>query len=159
MNHSKLLLVRSAAAALVLVGVIGIALLAQGQSLSAHDRGRSCGVRTIEGDWGVSVSGTRVAGPGTTESFIGVALREYDGQGGFAEVASSHGQVSGETSPQIVGTYTVNPDCTGTAEFVPPGAPVVVRTAFVIVDKGSEIREIVLTPQPNMVTAVQRRIR
>lgn len=121
-------------------------------------RGHGCDARTLAGNWGVSVTGTRVAGPGVTESFIGVAIRSYDGDGTFTEVASSHGQVSGVTMPQIVGTYQVNPDCTGTAEFVPPGAPVTVRSAFVIVDRGTEVREVVLSPQPNLVTAVQRRI-
>ena len=121
-------------------------------------RGHQCDNRTLAGDWGVSVSGVRAAGPGATESFIGVAVRTYDGYGSFTEAANSHGQLSGATTPQIAGTYQVNPDCTGRAQFVPPGAPIVVESAFVIVDRGAEVREIVLSPQPNLVTAVQRRI-
>ena len=124
-----------------------------------NGRGKPCGIGTIEGDWAVTVSGTRVAGAAGPETFIGLALRTYDGRGGFVEAARSHGTATGATAPRINGTYTVNPDCTGTAQFFPPGSPVSVESAFIVIDRLDEIDEIVMTPQPNLVSAVQRRLR
>ena len=154
----KMSIGRIAIMALLAAGSLGSLTLVTSSATFAAQPGRPCSVAVLEGDWGVSVGGTRVAGPGVTEAFAGVALRTYDGGGGFIEVASSHGQVTGVATPTLSGTYTVNPDCTGTARFVPPGAPVAVESAFVIVDRGDEIREVVLRPLPNLVTAVQRRV-
>ena len=39
-----------------------------------------------------------------------------------------------------------------------PGAPFPVETAFVIVDQGEEVQDIVMAPQPNLVTAVLTRV-
>jgi hypothetical protein len=160
MNKPTSISVRIVLMTLVLAGgsLSSLMLGSHIPTLSAKEPGRPCSIESLEGDWGVSVSGTRVAGPGVTEAFIGVALRTYDGRGGFIEVANSHGQVSGVSAPTIAGTYNVGPDCTGTARFTPSGAPVVIESAFVIVDKGNEIREVVLRPLPNLVTAVQRRV-
>ncbi len=128
--------------------------------LLAQDNGRAkpCGNGSIQGDWAVTVSGARVAGPAGPETFISVAVRTYDGKGGFVEDARTHGTATGATAARVAGTYTVNPDCTGTARFFPSGSPVAIDSAFIIVDRIGEIHEVVLSPQPNMVTAVQRRL-
>jgi len=39
------------------------------------------------------------------------------------------------------------------------GAPFPVETSFVIVDNGKEVKEAVMSPQPNLVTSVLHRIR
>ena len=65
-------------------GVAAIAVLTLPRTVTANDDGRRvCGNRTLRGDYGILVSGIRGAGPGITESFVGTALRTYDGHGGF----------------------------------------------------------------------------
>jgi len=121
---------------------------------------RRCSNATLRGDYGILVSGIRGAGPGATEMFVGIALHTYDGDGSFTGINSSHGQLTGAVRDRpVTGTYEVNADCTGTATLFIPGVPFPIETTFVIVDNGKEVKEAVMSPQPNLVTAVQRRIR
>ena len=115
-----------------------------------------CGNRTLRGDYGILVSGIRGAGPGMTESFIGTALRTYDGHGQFTpgRQLARFGHRSSDGTCRQPGRTTVNPDCSGTSMIFFPGAPFPVETAFVIVDQGEEVKDIVMAPQPNLVTAV-----
>lgn len=60
--------------------------------------------------------------PGGTEKHVTVAMRTYDGKGGFKSIGNSHGQVTGVTrNIQITGVYDVNADCTGIATVNIPG--------------------------------------
>jgi len=129
------------------------------RTLSANEDGRrGCSNRTLRGDYGIMVSGVRALGLGVTESFIGTAIRTYDGRGNFEQVDNSHGTVTGATRDVLsTGTYTVNADCSGTSTLMIPGAPPI-DTAFVIVDQGNLVNDIVMAPQPNLVTAVLRRV-
>jgi hypothetical protein len=144
----------------VAAGVAAIAALALPSTVTANDDGhRECGNRTLRGDYGILVSGIRGVGPGMTESFVGTALRTYDGHGQFTQVDNSHGSVTGANrNVPATGTYAVNPDCSGTSMIFFPGAPFPVETAFVIVDQGEEVKDIVMAPQPNLVTAVLTRV-
>ena len=141
-------------------GVAAIAALALPSTVTASDDGRrECGNRTLRGNYGILVSGIRGAGPGMTESFVGTALRTYDGDGQFTQVDNSHGSVTGvRRNVPATGTYAVNPDCSGTSMIFVPGAPFPIETAFVIVDQGEEVKDIVMAPQPNLVTAVLTRV-
>jgi len=124
-------------------------------------QGRGCSNETLRGDYGRLSSGIRPApaNPAVTESFVGTALRTYDGNGGFTEISSSHGQIT----PAIRdtpghGTYEVHPDCTGTSMIFITGAPFPIETSFVIVGRGEEVNHAVMSPQPQVVTAVEHRI-
>src|SRR3989442_2200703 len=100
-------------------------------------------------------SGIRAAGPGATESFVATALRTFDGDGRFTQVLNAHGQITGaQRNLPATGTYEVKADCSGTAMIFFPGAPAPVETTFVIVGRGEEVKEAVMTPQPNVVMAV-----
>jgi hypothetical protein len=120
-----------------------------------------CSNAILRGDYGRLSSGIRPApaNPALTESFVGTSLRTYDGNGGFTEISSSHGQIT----PAIrdtpgEGTYEVNADCTGTSIIFITGAPFPIETSFVIVDQGEEVKHAVMSPQPQVVTAVERRV-
>ena len=118
-----------------------------------------CNNSTLRGDYGILVTGVRAVGPAATESFAGSALRRYDGNGRFTQVDNSHGQVTGARQNQPAsGRYEIRPDCSGSSTIFFPGAPPV-ETAFVVVDNGKEVDDVVMTPQPNMVTAIARRVR
>jgi hypothetical protein len=86
------------------------------QSMKGQGHRRECSDATLRGDYGRLSSGIRPApvNPALTESFVGTGLRTYDGQGGFTEISSSHGQISppNRNTPGT-GTYEVNADCTG----------------------------------------------
>lgn len=142
------------AAMLVFVGARGIGWAQDGRD----DHERACGPATLHGDYGVQVQGTMQLPDGTTESFIGVILRNYDGAGNLTQVDNVKGSVSGWVPDRPgSGTYEVNADCTGALQFEPaPG--VIVETRIVIVDDGREIRTMTAVPQGNMVTGVEKRI-
>ena len=140
---------------------VGIASQAAGpQTVAAQTiSSRGCSDRTLQGDYGFTVSGVRGIGPTATEAFVGTGVATYDGEGNFTQVDSIHGQTTGVSGGQANGTYEVNANCTGMAKIFPTGAAVVLEVAFVIVHGGDEVQQAVMRPLPNMVTAVLRRIR
>ncbi len=157
---TKTRFLRRAIPAAMALGFAAVAVVTLTRTVTANnDDRRGCSNRTLRGDYGILVSGIRGAGPGTTEQFVGTALRTYDGNGGFSQVDNSHGQLTGvRRDVPATGTYEVNADCTGTSLIFFPGAPFPVETAFVIVDGGDEVKDAVMAPPPNLVAAVLRRV-
>lgn len=135
---------------------------AEGEGQEPYGRGRGprgCSVATLRGVYGIQLQGTRPSAPnGPIETVIGVVWREYDGEGGFRQIDNVKGAISGVALDRPgFGTYTVNEDCTGETSFQPgPGMVLVER--LVLVDGGREIRSIVTSPQPVMVSSVQTRL-
>jgi hypothetical protein len=131
----------------------------------------TCSNSTLKGQYGALVQGIRpalVPPPQPMESFVAIALRNFDGKGGFVEeAASQHGVVSGPfptlatPAGTATGTYQVNADCTGTSTLTivlpSPAPPLVIVSDFVITDNGKGINEIVTLPKTNVVTAVYTR--
>jgi hypothetical protein len=78
---------------------------------------------------------------------VGVTTSTFDGKGNL--MGTEHVVVNG--SPfnagftTNTGTYSVNPDCTGTAMVNTPNSPVPLNLFFVIVDNGKEFREVLNT--------------
>jgi len=127
----------------------------------AQEQGHACSNATLRGDYGRLSSGIRPApvNPALTESFAGVAVRTYDGNGGFTEISSSHGQISppNRDTPGH-GIYEVRSDCTGTSTIFITGAPFPIETSFVIVGRGEEVDHVVMSPQPQVVSVVEHRV-
>ena len=76
----------------------------------AHAEGPPCSLRRAAGNWGFTDSGT-VVGVGLR---IAVGILTLDSAGNVvngAATSSLNGSITNET---VSGTYTVNPDCTGT---------------------------------------------
>ena len=123
---------------------------------------RGCSEATLRGAYGLQFQGTRAVRPPFPpgiESFIGVAIRTYDGEGQFTQLSNVHGAVIGiEPDVESTGTYQVNEDCSGThsSQFV-AGGPVVIDR-FVIVDGGREVRLAVMTPVSTMNAGVLQKI-
>src|SRR3954447_6571916 len=146
------------AAAVVAVGIGGARVLGARDQDHEHGRWQACNEETVRGDYGIQIQGTRPAPGGLIESVIGIVHRTYDGQGNFTQVSNLKGSITG-TNPdsQSIGTYEVNPDCTGIIRSQPlPG--VVLEERLVIVDDGREIRAAVMTPTPVVITSVHQRI-
>jgi hypothetical protein len=109
----------------------------------ADSNGGRCSNRTLWGDYGGSVEGVLIVpGPGQLP-FRAVVMNHFDGRGNLTAV--EHVVVNGipvnPTTPwtPATGTYTVNPDCTGTMVKETPNSPVPLVLAFVVVRRGTEI--------------------
>jgi hypothetical protein len=146
------------------VGLVAIA--AAGQQANSV-----CSNQTLRGEYAFRVSG-EVFTPNGIVNRDGVAMTTFDGAGGLKQVdfVMANGVVvSGPTNlygfhDMESGSYTVNPDCTGSAQInfpIPPHGTsgAVIQLMFVIGDGGRTIHTIVssLTP-PNMTTPVPANI-
>jgi len=121
------------------------------------DRDRHCSNRTLNGSYGFTVEGL-LAIPGGGTQIRGVILQEYDGNFHLTQV--EHVVVDGappseEWTPGS-GTYTMNPDCTGTATITIPssGAPPLV-VFFVVTKHGRMVREV---SNGNAITATGEKV-
>ena len=112
---------------------------------TGHDDGetKACTNKTLQGDYGSAVEGVLLNVPGLPPEaqFRAVVLTTYDGKGKFTTM--EHTVVNGVPleagwTPGS-GTYTVNPNCTGTAVGNTPNSPVPLNLAFVVVRQGKEI--------------------
>ena len=107
-----------------------------------------CTNATLEGDFGFIVTGTRPSAPGgPVETVVGVAITHFDGNGSLTQTDNIHGSVTGLAAPnrQGTGSYTINPDCTGTMKLSNPGSPTL-TLAIVVVGDGNEVRAAVMDP-------------
>ena len=83
---------------------------------------------------------------GKPEQFVALALGTFDGHGSFTQVDNSHGLSGTGVDRPGSGTYTVNPDCTGSLTLWNEGLPFPIQTRIVVFDKGAETRGIVMSP-------------
>ena len=106
----------------------------------------------------MTLSGVRPGAGGAPEQFVGLSMQTYDGQGNFTQTDNTHGPSGTATDQAGWGTYTVNPDCSGTKTLWLQGLPFPIENRIAILDKGDEIRIVVMSPPPIVVTAQGRRI-
>ena len=134
-------------------------LLAAGSPAWADAGGPKCTNRTLLGDYGFTIEGLILTNPGAPLPpgawlpVRGIAMTNFDGKGNLTQV--DHVLVSGVPPPvqwmSGFGTYSVNPDCTGTAVINVPGSPFPpVKLHFVVVKQGNEIHTVV---EANAVTS------
>jgi hypothetical protein len=126
-----------------------------------------CSNATLQGTYGVYISGTRAApsvAPGAPgfvgqlEQVIGVVVQVYDGKGNFTQVDNVKGTVSGIVPDRPgKGTYTVNADCSASSTVSPAPGITIVQKALVL-DGGKEFRSITTTPDATNVTAIGRKM-
>lgn len=117
-----------------------------------------CNAHLLNDDYGVQISGSRPAMPGPlapAEQVVGVAMGHFDGRGGYTQVGSTHGAVSGvTTATPATGTYVVNADCTGVITFQNAGQPFSIQVAIVVVGQGDQVMGATMDPSGILVTAV-----
>jgi len=112
-----------------------------------NGRDHGCSAATLRGAYGLQFQGTRPVRPpfpAGTETYMGIALRTYDGAGQFTQLSNVKGSVIGiEADVESTGTYEVNEDCTGRAEIVPAtGPPLDLR--LVVFDGGRQVATVVV---------------
>jgi hypothetical protein len=117
-------------------------VMAQSEAAGASRRHKPCSNRTLFGDYGTKLEGT-ILGPNLTLRTL--VLAHFDGEGNMTskDYVVLNGLPPAEEWRQLTGTYTVNPDCTGSATVdVAPGQPSL-RFHFIVVKDGQEILEVV----------------
>ena len=118
--------------------------LAASSTLTAH--ASNCSNMTLKGTWANSIHGQIFLPDGTTLLVAGVSMATYDGEGNFTGVDAVG--VNGNIVPgwrSGSGTYTVNPDCTGTSTSVVAGGPDL-HVQFIVSPSGSTSHFVVLNP-------------
>ena len=134
------------AAALVL-----FTLVAWGSGYAQSDT-PACADKLIKGNFGFTLQGNKLAGPGPVGPQVGVAMAQFDGEGGFTQIDSvtiNGVEVSDFTHTPATGTYTVNSNCSGTFTInFTDGRPTVVAN-FVVVNNGNEIDTVVVSAGGN----------
>jgi hypothetical protein len=149
MNHrmfSKVSMIAMPSTIVCCLLMSGAPALAQ----SGNFQERGCSNKTLSGDYGFTIEGTILD---ANLPIRGLALQHYDGRGHITQVDHV---VDGGYPPPLewtpgTGTYTVNPDCTGSAVIISPssappgfsGPPPPLNIHFVIVDHGRQIKQVV----------------
>jgi hypothetical protein len=127
--------------------------LAIAPTANADDKG--CSNASIRGTFAITTTGFAVAAPAPAgPAFAQVSMQTFDEWSGTANVGMTN--VNGNVSPtNNTGTYTVNPDCTGTFTLVT--AKGTSNWFFVIADNWNEIRAICVDPYA-VLTKTGRRV-
>jgi hypothetical protein len=119
--------------------------LAASSTLTAY--ARPCSNQTLKGTYANSLHGLIYPPDGSAPLvLVGVVKATYDGQGNFTQVdaVGVNGHVTPGWRPGS-GTYSVNPDCTGTQTIVIPGMPDV-HLQFVVSPSGNTSHFVVIDP-------------
>jgi hypothetical protein len=144
------------------VGLTTWTVVADGQDVAlqvdAVKSASRCDERTLAGTYGVTLSGLRPGAAGALEQFVGLSMQTYDGRGNFTQTDNTHGPSGARSDQAGWGTYTVNPDCSGTKTLWLDGMPFPIENRIVILEKGDEIRIVVMSPPPIVVAGQGRRV-
>jgi hypothetical protein len=118
--------------------------LAASSPLMAH--ASACSNGTIQGTYAFTLHGTLFLPDGSTLLIDGIAKATYDGKGNVTQVdaVADNGNLAPGWRP-ATGTYSVNPDCTGTQTIVAPGLPDL-HFQFIVAQGGNTIHQVVIDP-------------
>ena len=108
----------------------------------------ACNNWLVAGDYGFIVQGTKLGGLGPTGQQFGVTMTHFDpGTGTLQQIDSvtvSGTQLASFSETPTNGTYSVNPDCTGSFVLNFTDGRPKVHVNFVVVDNGNEIDTVVI---------------
>ena len=93
--------------------IAAVTALALGIAPTAKADDKGCSNATLKGTFAYKATGFITAPPALAGPFAGVGTQTFDGNGATTATATS--SQNGNILPvTVTGTYTVNPDCTGT---------------------------------------------
>jgi hypothetical protein len=161
--------IRKAAFGATAILALALSLPSAMQAQASDNDG--CTLATLNGDYGLRISGQvfNAAGAVVTQR-DGIVMQHYDGAGNVTQEDYVFGNgilVPGPTDPvtgfhvKEYGTYTVNPDCTGSATVYFPAPPIpgtsgaVIKVMFVLTRHGRNIHQIVSSLTPPGPTGAQ----
>jgi hypothetical protein len=113
---------------------------------NAQSDAAPCNDKLIAGVYGFTIEGAKLGGNGPTGPQVGIAMTEFNGDGTLSQIDSvtvDGIQVAEFSETPTQGSYTVNPDCTGTFTLNFTDGRPTVTAWFVIVDNGNEIDTVV----------------
>jgi hypothetical protein len=121
-----------------------ILALAASATLKAHANG--CNNSTIRGTYAYTIHGTVFLPDGSTLIIDGIAKETYDGRGNMTQVdaVATNGVMAPGWRPGA-GTYSVNPDCTGTQTILVAGLPDL-HLQLIVAQDGNTIHQVVTDP-------------
>lgn len=123
--------------------LIVLALLA---SFTVAAQASTCSNFTIQGTYAFTIHGTIFLPNGSTLLINGIARETFDGKGNETQVdaVADNGVLTPGWRPGS-GTYSVNPDCTGTQTIVVEGLPDL-HLQFIVAQSGNTIHQVVTDP-------------
>ena len=124
---------------------IAAAVLVLSMAPGAKAQNRGCSDSIIKGTFAFTSDGSRTTPPALAGAFAEVGTQTFDGVGGTTGTAilSSNGRIVQVT---WTGTYTVNPDCTGTFTLLISPFGVTIRSYFVVGNNATEFLAIETEP-------------
>jgi hypothetical protein len=131
-----------------------LAALALGVAAAANAGNKGCSLATLKGTFADKETGFITAPPELAGPIAGVNIETFDGKGVLTGtgIVSLNGNIVPGT---FTGTYTVNPDCTGTYT-VQNSLGLTVHAFFVIDDGGNEFQDVITDPG-TVITCIARR--
>jgi Flp pilus assembly protein TadG len=117
--------------------------LAASSALTAH---AGCTNATIQGTYAFTIRGTILNQDGSTLLIDGLAKTTFDGRGNLTQLDAV--AVNGNVAPgwaSNTGTYSVNPDCTGTFTVTNGNQPPV-HLQMIVAQSGNTIHDMVTDP-------------
>ena len=123
----------------------------------ADDKG--CSNAILRGTFAYTSTGSIATPPAIAGPFVEVGTQAFDGNGGTT--ASAMSSQNGNISPlTVTGTYTVNPDCTGTMtlQVTFPGFPTFPVDVYFVVDDGGDEFQAIETDPGLVITRIGRRL-
>jgi len=132
-----------------------LAALALGVAVAANAGNKGCSLATLKGAFADKDTGFITAPPELAGPFAGVNIDTFDGKGALTGtgIVSLNGNIVPGT---YTGTYTVDPDCTGT--YTVKVSPLGLTThAFFVIDGGGSELQIVIIDQGTVITCIARR--
>ena len=139
--------------------IAAITALALGLAPTAKADDKGCSNATLRGTFAYTSTGTITSPPSIAGPVAEVGTQTFDGKGNTTATAwlAEVGQLS------ITGTYTVNPDCTGTFTLqvtFPPstGVGVVPVDVFFVIDNGGDEFQAIETDAGFVITRIGRRM-
>jgi len=118
---------------------------------------RGCSAETLRGAFAERDSGFLIAPPAPLMAgpYAGLSTVTFDGKGGVTEIGmvSLNGNSLAVTAK---GTYTVNPDCTGTLTVTISPVGITSHSLIVIADGGNEIEVLPIDPGLTAICVARR---
>ena len=153
MNAKETIMKRSTIAKTFTIAAVTALALGLAPTAKADDKGCSNG--TLRGTYAQTGMGVITAPPDQAGPFANVGTLTFDGNGGLTGtlVVSSNGTSSPATE---TGTYTVNPDCTGTLTIQAFPGGLKSQLFFVIDDTENELL-LICTDSGVVLTGIARR--
>lgn len=149
---------RSRVYRMAIAAVVGSGLFFAVSAQAESDEG-NCSDISLRGEFGFLATGALLGVPGLPAQapFQSVGIARFDGKGHLSWVEHTivNGQPLSIGFVAASGTYTVGPNCTGTAIVNTPNARTPVSFALVIVKNGKEINTV---NDGNAITAVYQKV-